>query len=334
MGTALIVSTESGSMTSRTDTIAVLYEHPTWLNPLFEELERRGAPFERLDLGEHRFDPGADPPERALVYNRMSPSAHLRGLPGAVEYTRAYLAHLERSGVRVINGSRAFDVEVSKARQVSLLAELGLNHPATRVIHRPEGAPAAAAELRFPVVVKPDVGGSGAGIQRFDEPDALATTAARGELDLGPSGSALVQEWVPRRDGGIVRVEVLDGEVLYAIRVEADEDRFDLCPVDLVTAEEKGGNGDRREPTAAESATCERREVRAVHPPDEVVNAVESIAAAAGIDVGGIEYMVDDRDGVVRFYDVNANSNFVADAERVVGFDPFVRLADYLLEAA
>lgn len=323
-------------MTSRTDTIAVLYEHPTWLNPLFEELERRGAPFERLDLGEHRFDPGADPPERALVYNRMSPSAHLRGLPGAVEYTRAYLAHLERFGTRVINGSRAFDVEVSKARQVSLLSALGLDHPATRVIHRPEGGPAAASELRFPVVVKPDVGGSGAGIQRFDEPDALAATVAGGELDLGPGGSALVQEWVPRRDGGIVRVEVLDGELLYAIRVEADEDRFDLCPVDLGADDEKRGNGDgdRRKTFGAESAACERRAVRAVRPPDEVVDAVESIAAAAGIDVGGIEYMVDDRDGVVRFYDVNANSNFVADAERVVGFDPFARLADYLLEAA
>ncbi len=32
--------------------------------------------------------------------------------------------------------------------------------------------------------------------------------------------------------------------------------------------------------------------------------------------------------------DVNALFNFVADAPRVVGFDPFVKLADYLEEAA
>jgi hypothetical protein len=52
--------------------------------------------------------------------------------------------------------------------------------------------------------------------------------------------------------------------------------------------------------------------------------------AASGIEVGGIEYMIDDRDGSLVYYDVNALSNFVADAPRVVGFDPFARLADYL----
>jgi hypothetical protein len=46
--------------------------------------------------------------------------------------------------------------------------------------------------------------------------------------------------------------------------------------------------------------------------------------------VGGIEFLVDDRDGKWYVYDVNALSNFVADAPNVVGFDPFARLADYL----
>jgi hypothetical protein len=38
--------------------------------------------------------------------------------------------------------------------------------------------------------------------------------------------------------------------------------------------------------------------------------------------VGGIEYIVDDRDGELYYYDVNALSNFVADATTVLGFDP------------
>ena len=50
----------------------------------------------------------------------------------------------------------------------------------------------------------------------------------------------------------------------------------------------------------------------------------------APVDVGGIEYMIDDRDGRPLYYDVNALSNFVADAVNVVGFDPFARLVDYL----
>ena len=44
--------------------------------------------------------------------------------------------------------------------------------------------------------------------------------------------------------------------------------------------------------------------------------------------------MIDSRDGKPYFYDINALSNFVADARNVVGFDPFERLVDYLVERA
>ena len=49
-----------------------------------------------------------------------------------------------------------------------------------------------------------------------------------------------------------------------------------------------------------------------------------------GIELGGIEYITDDRDGQRLYYDINALSNFVADGQRVIGFDPFVRLVDWL----
>jgi hypothetical protein len=61
---------------------------------------------------------------------------------------------------------------------------------------------------------------------------------------------------------------------------------------------------------------------------------VERIARASKLDVGGIEYLVDDRDGKHYYYDVNALSNFVADAPNVVGFDPWPRFVDYLEERA
>jgi hypothetical protein len=53
--------------------------------------------------------------------------------------------------------------------------------------------------------------------------------------------------------------------------------------------------------------------------------------------LGGVEYMLDARDGeaaVPLYYDINALSNFVADGARVVGFDPFVRLVDWLVAEA
>jgi len=61
---------------------------------------------------------------------------------------------------------------------------------------------------------------------------------------------------------------------------------------------------------------------------------VQRLLAAANIEVGGVEYLVNARDGQVYYYDMNALSNFVANAAQVIGFDPFLRLVDYLLERA
>ena len=47
-------------------------------------------------------------------------------------------------------------------------------------------------------------------------------------------------------------------------------------------------------------------------------------------DLGGVELVVDDRDGTPRFYDINAMSNFVADPLNVLGWDPHDRLIDFL----
>ena len=54
----------------------------------------------------------------------------------------------------------------------------------------------------------------------------------------------------------------------------------------------------------------------------------------AELGVRGVEYMIDDRDGKPYVYDINALSNFVADAPRVVGFDPVERLVNYLARRA
>ncbi len=307
--------------------LGILHEHPDWFRPLFAELDRRGVAWRRLPVGDHFFDPGEQTPPTALLLNRMSPSAYLRGGTSAIHYTTQYLRHLERLGVRVINGSRAWGLEISKAAQLTLLEELGLPYPRARVIHDPTHAPRAAEGFRFPVVVKPNVGGSGAGVTRFDTPEGLQAAAEAGTLDLGIDGTALVQEFIPARDGRIVRVEVLDGRFLYAIRIYTPGDQFNLCPADVC----QGVDGARLERAACPVDAPENDlRVEGYDPPAEVKAAVEAITRAAGIEIGGVEYLIDDRDGQLYYYDVNALSNFVADAPRVVGFDPFARLADWL----
>ena len=154
-------------------TLAIYYEHPDWFRPLFAELDRRAFPYVTLDATQHTYDPSENESPYAVVFNRMSPSAYLRGHGHGIFYTLQYLDHLENLGTRIINGQKAFAIEISKARQLSLLDSLNLPYPRARVINHPALAVAASESLRFPIVVKANIGGSGAGIVRFDSRDEL-----------------------------------------------------------------------------------------------------------------------------------------------------------------
>lgn len=304
------------------DPLGILYEHPLWFEPLFAELERRGADYRRLPAGELVFDPGERAVPYSVVVNRMSPSAWTRGNAHGIFHTLHYLAYLDEIGANVVNGHAAFQVEISKTRQCALFARLGLRYPAARAVNDPAQAPAAAASLRFPVLVKPNVGGSGAGITSFETPAELARAAAEG-LDLGLDGTALVQEHLPAADGAVVRVEILGGELLYAIRLRLLPGSFNLCPADYCEL-----------PGIADGVSGRGLPIERFEPPSDIVEDAKRIVAAAGMELGGVEYLVDARDGQPYFYDVNALSNFVANAPDVIGFDPFVDLVDFLLERA
>lgn len=310
---------------------AIYHEHPDWFRPLFAELERRGIPFVRQDPRAHLFDPSEGRPPFSLLFNRMSPSAYLRGGIQGMFFTLSYLAHLERVGLPVVNGLQAFTIETSKARQLTLLEGLGLPYPKARVINHASRAVEAATGLRFPVVVKANVGGSGAGIVRYDTLEALKKAADANSLDFGVDHTALVQEFVPARGGHITRVETLGGKFLYAIKVFTTGESFNLCPADIC---QRADGVELVRSACPIDAPKTGLKVEGYTPPPNVIEACERIMQTAGIDVGGIEYMIDERDGRLAYYDVNALSNFVADAKNVVGFDPFERLVDYLEKRA
>jgi len=313
--------------------IAIYYEQPNWFKPLFAELDRRGANYVKLDAVEHSYGPEDRPEEKyALVLNKMSPSAWNRGHGDQIFYTLGFLEHLENRGIRVVNGVKAYRSELSKAGQLSMLDALGLGYPKARVIHRASQASAAAEGLRFPVVVKPNIGGSGSGVVKFQTKEHLAeASATENGLTLGMDSTGLVQEFVPARGSFIVRVEVLNGRYLYAIKIHITGETFDLCPADICKTP-LGVELDRA--ACPIDAPKNGLTVEAFDTPPEVIAEVERLMAAAGIELGGVEFMVDDRDGVRMYYDINALSNFVADGQKVVGFDPFVKLADWLEDEA
>ena len=316
-------------MTIETKPIAIFYEHPDWFRLLFAELDRRGTPYLAIDAARHQYRPEENETEFALLFNRMSPSAYLRGNGQGIFYTLNYLEHLERLAVRVINNHAAFTIETSKAQQLSLLRSLDLPYPRARVINDPSQALSAARDLRFPIVIKANIGGSGAGVVRYDSIESLEHAVDEGTIDLGIDKTALVQEFVPARNGHITRVETLAGKYLYGIKVFTSGESFNLCPADICQTTD-----------GVELAGClsdapkSGLQVESYTPPEEVIEAVERIVQAAQIDVGGVEYIIDDRDGSLLYYDINALSNFVADAPRVIGFDPHARLVDFLEEEA
>jgi hypothetical protein len=308
--------------------IAILYENEAWMTPLFRALDDVGAPYERVFLNELSFDPAGPAPEWSLAVNKISPSSYLRGHARSISVARELLPLLEERGVPVVNGSRAFALETSKARQLLLLRQLGIRAPAARVITDPAQAPGAARELRFPVIVKPNVGGSGAHMRRFDSPEALAVGAA--ELDLGPDGTGLVQEFLESEDGTSRRVEFLGGEYLYAIRIAGEGQNFNLCPADICQLPDASDFDN----CVVASPTKRQLRIDAFEAPGDIVNDVLRIARVAGLDVGGVEYLVAARDGLPYVYDINALSNFVTDAPSLVGFDPHARFAGWLVERA
>ena len=293
--------------------LAVFYEHPAWFQPLFKALDRRGVSWAPFAIQDHIFDPADLTAPAPVVLNRLAMSSILRQDEHAIFYCQAVLAHWAAAGARVINGAGVLAIDSSKARQLSLFRSLGLDTPATRVVHRKQDVVRAAAELRFPVMVKANIGGSGSGMARYDSLDELKAYADEGSTPVGVDGVALVQEYVGAKDGRVIRCETLDGRFLYAIALNGAGSTFDLCPADVCLADK---------PTIT---------IEAFRPPAEIVRAVEALSAAAGLDVGGIEYMIDERDGRARFYDLNALSNFVANPVEVLGYDPHDVFVDYLI---
>jgi len=180
--------------------------------------------------------------------------------------------------------------------------------------------------------VKPNIGGSGAGIHRFDALDELQRAVAGGTVALGMDDTALVQEFLPAEGGHITRLEILQQELLYVIRITPPKDHgFNLCPADICQVDEIRGGGASAPQSAFEVCPVKpAMQIEATTAPAGVVAQALAISRAAGLDVCGIEFLVDRRDGRPYFYDVNALSNFVTDAPRVVGFDPFERLVDVI----
>lgn len=294
-------------------TVHVLHENPEWMPPFAAAFAAEGVDWDEMLVTGGSLDLGAEPPP-GLWWSRMSASAHTRGHTASAEHARAVLDLLEAHGRRVVNGRAVLDLELSKVRQLALLRTAGIAVPRTVAVFGAglEDVLAAAAAVGPPVVVKPNRGGKGLGVTRFDSVDELAANLPA--LDEPVDGVLLVQEYVEPARPRITRAEIVGGELVYAITADTERGGFQLCPADAC---------------AVDGTPDSLFALRTEPMPDGLADAYESFARWHGLEVAGFEF-IETADGRAVTYDVNTNTNYNPDVEAVAPRSAARAVARYL----
>ena len=222
------------------------------------------------------------------------------------------LAWLEAHGRRVVNNSAALALEIDKLAQYAALESAGIRVPRTLGAVGREAVLAAARRLgETPFMLKPNRGGTGAGVQLVKDEDELAAILDDPGVDQPLDGTWLVQQCIRPPEPTITRCEFIGGEFYYAVRVDTSEG-FNLCPADVC-------------------AIPARRETFEVIEgfEDPILERYAAFLANNGIEAAGIEFIRDEA-GVLYTYDVNTNTNYNSRAESRAGVSGMGQLADFL----
>ena len=311
--------------------IAFLYEHPTWSNNLLSAFTRRGVELFPVNVAELDFNTDVSDCPFGTAVNRINIMPSSGRSPQVVFQTLHYLNWLELAGVRVINGARAHFVGASKAMQNGVFSALGLAHPRAIAIYRAEDSLNAAESIGYPVIVKPNIGGSGSGIVRYGSKDELHDAIRFRSLDLGVDRSGLVQQFI-ESDGYVYRVEILGEKLFYSIRQRINEGSYNYCAADGCSTERP--EEDSKDDGVFDFCTLDSPDrIQVFNPPEPVVSDVIRIVRKCGADLGGVEYFIDSNTGLPCYYDFNPYSNFVSDGESILGFSPENRYIDFILES-
>ena len=303
-------------------TVHVLFENEAWLPPLEKALADRGLPYELHFTEGGCLDLASSPPEGVFI-TRMSPSSHTRGHQGGVQHVRDLLYWLEAHGRPVINGSQAFDLELSKVRQDLALRAFDILTPHTMGVVGKDNLKAAARQMAMPFITKHNQGGKGLGVKLFRDLETFDAYVDGPEFIEDPGGVTLLQQYIKPRDEHITRVEIVDGHFVYAMNSSTAEG-FELCP-----AKECAVDGAFCPAGPSDKFTLNRE----FDANDPLVDKYAKLMKANAIQVAGSE-CVTAEDGQRYTFDIIGTTNFNADVEAEAGLEgmSFVaRLAERLL---
>jgi hypothetical protein len=298
--------------------IYIIHENDEWNVPLRAALEAQGLPYQEWHLDQGHFDLSAAPPE-GVFYSRMSASSHTRGHRYAPEYTSAVLAWLENHGRRVLNPTRALQLEINKAAQYVALHAHGIRTPKTSAAVGRAAILQAAAAFTGPFISKHNRAGKGLGVHLFYGIDELQSYLDSDEFDEPVDGITLLQQYIKAPQPYITRVEFVGREFMYAVRVDTSEG-FELCPADASSIEDQ---------FCPATTTATEKFVIQEHFEHPLLKRYQRFLQIEGIDVAAFEFIVDAQ-GLDYTYDINTNTNYNAAAEARAGVFGMQRLAQYL----
>mgnify|MGYP005839913059 CR=1 FL=1 len=298
--------------------IYIIHENPEWTAPLLKELEALGAPYEDWFLNGGKLDLATAPPE-GIFYNRMSASSHTRDHRYAPEYTAAILSWLESHGRRVLNPSRALQLEVSKVAQYTALQKHDICTPLTIATVGKNHLIEAAKKLEKPFITKHNRAGKGLGVRLFENDKALEQYVNSPDFEEPIDGITLIQEYIQSADSTITRCEFIGGKFLYAVQVDTSEG-FELCPADACQV------GDAFCPTT-EDPKPKFQIIKDFENP--IIKKYELFLRANNIHFAGIEFIKNENEDIFT-YDVNTNTNYNPAAEDAAGIFGMRAIAEHL----
>lgn len=298
--------------------IYIIHENNEWVVPLRSELEALNLPYEEWHLDRGVLDLSETPPE-GIFYNRMSASSHTRDHRFAAEYAAAVLSWLESHGRKVINNSRALQLEVSKVAQDTSLNAHGILTPRTVATIGKEEIIKAAKTFDGAFITKHNRGGKGLGVQKFENLETLKKYVYGVEFEEPVDGITLVQEYIISPEPYITRCEFIGGKYYYAVQVNTSEG-FQLCPADSCQI------GDAFCPVG-ESESSKFTVLKDFTNP--IFEKYEKFLASNGILIAGIEFITNQK-GQIYTYDINTNTNYNLQAEIKAGVSGMGAIAKYL----
>jgi RimK family alpha-L-glutamate ligase len=220
---------------------------------------------------------------------------------GTDYFAAAVIREIEKLGAIVINNSNAIELVKDKLATHQRLATFFIPTPKTMLLHFPVKTQVIKDEIGFPCVVKVITGSYGKGVHLCHNRKQFESTM---ELidNLGSKRTMIVQEYISATVGADLRVLVIGGKVIGAMKRTAPKGDFRANITN-------GGTGEPFPLT------------------DEVEHIARETAKAMGLDIAGVDLLFDV--GSFKVCECNSAPGFEG-FEKFVGVDVAKEIVNYV----